>query len=78
MTQIAYSNSSTGAAPGTLLPRKALQCLSFAFFCCAFVFAADAQTPTPEMSPMSPALEQRLKKLETELRCLVCQNQTLA
>ncbi len=25
-----------------------------------------------------PALEARLKKLETELRCLVCQNQTLA
>ena len=27
---------------------------------------------------MSPELEMRLKKLETELRCLVCQNQTLA
>ena len=27
---------------------------------------------------MSPELEVRLKKLETELRCLVCQNQTLA
>ena len=27
---------------------------------------------------MTPALEVRLKKLETELRCLVCQNQTLA
>lgn len=27
---------------------------------------------------MSPELELRLKKLETELRCLVCQNQTLA
>ena len=26
----------------------------------------------------SPALEARLKKLESELRCLVCQNQTLA
>ena len=25
-----------------------------------------------------PEFEQRLKKLETELRCLVCQNQTLA
>ena len=30
------------------------------------------------MPPMSPELELRLKKLETELRCLVCQNQTLA
>lgn len=27
---------------------------------------------------MKPELELRLKKLETELRCLVCQNQTLA
>ena len=30
------------------------------------------------MPPMKPELEARLKKLETELRCLVCQNQTLA
>ena len=36
-------------------------------------FAADAPPAAP-----SPALEARLKKLETELRCLVCQNQTLA
>ena len=39
---------------------------------------AQAQTPTPTMPPMAPELETRLKKLETELRCLVCQNQTLA
>jgi cytochrome c-type biogenesis protein CcmH/NrfF len=37
------------------------------------VQAADA----PPVAP-SAALEARLKKLETELRCLVCQNQTLA
>ena len=38
-----------------------------------FAFAKDAQ-------PMSddPALEQRLQKLSQELRCLVCQNETLA
>ncbi len=30
------------------------------------------------MPPAPPELEARLKKLETELRCLVCQNQTLA
>jgi cytochrome c-type biogenesis protein CcmH len=40
--------------------------------------AIHAQTPTPAMPPMNPELELRLKKLETELRCLVCQNQTLA
>ncbi len=28
--------------------------------------------------PVDPALRERLKKLEEELRCLVCQNQTLA
>ncbi len=39
---------------------------------------ASAQLPTPDVPPGSPALEARLKKLETELRCLVCQNQTLA
>jgi cytochrome c-type biogenesis protein CcmH len=37
-----------------------------------------AQTPTPAMPPATPEIETRLKKLETELRCLVCQNQTLA
>ena len=34
--------------------------------------AAMAQTPA------GPDLDARLKRLETELRCLVCQNQTLA
>ncbi|MBL8519724.1 MAG: cytochrome c-type biogenesis protein CcmH [Betaproteobacteria bacterium] len=38
----------------------------------------NAQLPTPALPPASPELEARLKKLETELRCLVCQNQTLA
>jgi cytochrome c-type biogenesis protein CcmH len=37
-------------------------------------------TGATAMEPASPdaALDARLKKLETELRCLVCQNQTLA
>ncbi len=39
---------------------------------------AMAQLQTPEQSLPSPELAQRLKKLESELRCLVCQNQTLA
>jgi len=37
-----------------------------------------AQTATPSMPPMPLEQELRLKKLEAELRCLVCQNQTLA
>jgi cytochrome c-type biogenesis protein CcmH len=32
----------------------------------------------PTAPPTGDALDARLKKLETELRCLVCQNQTLA
>ena len=61
------------------MAEKALQCLSFMFVFAIFTSApAFAQTATPEMPPMSPELELRLKKLETELRCLVCQNQTLA
>ena len=38
-----------------------------------FVFAREAQ-PTGD----DPAVEQRLHKLSQELRCLVCQNETLA
>jgi cytochrome c-type biogenesis protein CcmH len=37
-----------------------------------------AQLQTPELPPPSAELALRLKKLESELRCLVCQNQTLA
>jgi cytochrome c-type biogenesis protein CcmH len=37
-----------------------------------------AQMQSPPLPPASPEVEARLKKLETELRCLVCQNQTLA
>ena len=48
------------------------------FLCLCIATAAHAQVPTPAMPPMSPELELRLKQLETELRCLVCQNQTLA
>ncbi len=72
------TNSSTGAAPGEFLLCKARQCLSLLILCCGVAFAAHAQTPTPELAPISLELEVRLKKLETELRCLVCQNQTLA
>jgi cytochrome c-type biogenesis protein CcmH len=39
---------------------------------------SNAQTQTAPLPPGPPELEIRLKKLETELRCLVCQNQTLA
>jgi len=38
-----------------------------------------AQLRQPESNePLDPAVEQRLNKLSQELRCLVCQNETLA
>lgn len=44
----------------------------------AFSTISFAQIQSPPLPPASPEVEARLKKLETELRCLVCQNQTLA
>lgn len=72
-------NTSAGAAFGAFLSGKARQMATFII--CASILTAGslfAQTPTPTMPPMKPELEARLRKLETELRCLVCQNQTLA
>ena len=41
--------------------------------------AASAQLRQPESNePLDPVVEQRLHKLSQELRCLVCQNETLA
>ena len=37
-----------------------------------------AATIVSAQTPADPAFDARLKHLETELRCLVCQNQTLA
>jgi cytochrome c-type biogenesis protein CcmH len=58
------------------LPLMLICLLAFfavAFFAVAFFAVANAQ-PAGE----DPALEQRLHKLSQELRCLQCQNQTLA
>ena len=55
--------------------RKIIIAILLACTCSANLFA---QTATPSMPPMPLEQELRLKKLETELRCLVCQNQTLA
>jgi cytochrome c-type biogenesis protein CcmH len=52
---------------------------AFVFSSAGFVSpAANAQVQTPEASLPSPEVAKRLKTLESELRCLVCQNQTLA
>ena len=72
-------DSSIGALHRSFIARKVRQCLTL-LLCCGLAAsgALFAQISTPEMPPMKPELEARLKKLETELRCLVCQNQTLA
>ena len=41
--------------------------------CCGFAFAQSAEVDKPD-----PVVEARLKALAEELRCLVCQNQTIA
>ena len=45
---------------------------------CLIASAAPAQVRRPEPVKDDPAIEQRLQKLSHELRCLVCQNETLA
>ena len=52
-------------------------CLSFTMLC-MIAAASFAQVRRPEPVKDDPAIEQRLNKLSQELRCLVCQNETLA
>ena len=44
----------------------------------ALLLAASLALTAPAFAQKDPALDARLKKLEEELRCLVCQNQSLA
>lgn len=56
-----------------------LNCLKVVVFAGVLSFGASwAQVQQPEPPLPAPEIAQRLKKLESELRCLVCQNQTLA
>lgn len=45
---------------------------------CMIATPSFAQVRRPEPIKDDPAIEQRLQKLSQELRCLVCQNETLA
>ncbi|MEO6024979.1 MAG: cytochrome c-type biogenesis protein [Burkholderiales bacterium] len=47
-----------------------------ACLCCAVIGLAYGQQPTVEQR--DPAIESRVRALAEELRCLVCQNQTIA
>jgi cytochrome c-type biogenesis protein CcmH len=51
--------------------RAILAAVLFAFAACAFGQSAELAKP-------DPVVEERLKRLADELRCLVCQNQTIA
>lgn len=44
----------------------------------ALAFGVFAQAPAPEAASADPAVERRMRELAEELRCLVCQNQTIA
>ena len=78
------TNTPIGGRSQAKMPENARQCLSFILgflFCLACLSAvgpAEAQVQSPPMPLPAPELALRLKKLESELRCLVCQNQTLA
>jgi cytochrome c-type biogenesis protein CcmH len=44
----------------------------------ALALPASAQVQAPETASKDPRVEERMKDLAEELRCLVCQNQTIA
>lgn len=61
------------------MKRMQVLLLLFCMIASAAVFAAlGAQVRRPEPVKGDAAMEQRLQKLSQELRCLVCQNETLA
>lgn len=53
-------------------------CFAVLFLLCVLPLAAIAQVQEEEKSSGDPVIEARLAKLSHELRCLQCQNQTLA
>jgi len=59
-----------------VIARAAIAVLLLA--CAGATTAADSVPPNAENAAGMSAFDMRLKRLETELRCLVCQNQTLA
>jgi len=52
--------------------------VSFVLICSAAIVASAQLRRPVSNDPPDPAVEQRLAKLSQELRCLVCQNETLA
>ncbi len=65
----------TMTTPARLVRRKA-RILFVALAACAFAAGVAAKEAIPEAA--DPALEARMVRITSELRCLVCQNQTIA
>jgi cytochrome c-type biogenesis protein CcmH len=57
---------------------NAMRLLLSLLLLCLLTSLTFAQVRRPEAVKDDPAIEQRLNKLSQELRCLVCQNETLA
>ncbi|WP_280142313.1 cytochrome c-type biogenesis protein [Methylobacterium pseudosasicola] len=55
---------------------RARGCLAFALLA-ALAFAAPAHAVQPDEVLKDPALEHRAREISSELRCLVCQNQSI-
>ncbi len=65
-----------GGLRAVCLPAIRLLCIAVVIGGVALPVSAQLQSPVGDLPPA--ALAERMKKLESELRCLVCQNQTLA
>ena len=59
-------------------PNNSRTCSLLILLICLFVPFVNAQVQEEEVQSDDPAIEQRLTNLSKELRCLQCQNQTLA
>jgi cytochrome c-type biogenesis protein CcmH len=71
------ANSSIGAHFGAKMAETARRMASLVV-ALLLSASAGAQVQQPELPPPTPEIAKRIKTLESELRCLVCQNQTLA
>ena len=58
--------------------RHSLCALVLSSVLATWVQAADVPAPPPPRAPADVSLDERVQRLSAELRCLVCQNQTIA
>src|SRR6476660_9137325 len=78
------NKSGRGACPRTSNPSNSggkplfLTCSILALLICSIAPFVKAQVQEEEVPSDDPVIEQRLQNLSKELRCLQCQNQTLA